>query len=442
MIKGVRESIEREGLLSREGLHLVALSGGADSVALLHLLLEMGFRVEAAHCNFHLRGEESNRDEQFVADLCERLQVPLHRAHFDTRDYAALHHVSIEMAARDLRYHYFQQLADDIGAETICVAHHRDDAVETFLMNLLRGSGIHGLTGMRQRNGRVVRPLLAVSRADIEAYLKSIGECFVTDSTNLQTDVLRNKIRLQLIPMLKQLQPKAVENIGQTADFMLEIEQLFDEQYALQRSQLLSDDGRMLPIANLRNICFPENFLHEWLDPMGFNTSQIRQLLMLVGRFSGRTFESSTHQLLLDRDAIIVEPFQNLPPSMKVPEEGRYHYWGNIAFKFAKSNNVTISKSKYLATVDAAKVEFPLTVRPVQDGDRFVPFGMTGHRLLSDFLTDRKLTLFEKRRQLVITDRHDEILWVVGWRTDNRCRVSPQTTTVLLMEYLGQPSGE
>ena len=194
----VSDFIGKHQLLSHEGLHLVALSGGPDSVALLLVLRELGYKIEAAHCNFHLRGEESDRDEEFVKSLCNKLDIPFHIIHFDTREYATLHQVSVEMAARDLRYGYFRQLCQDIGAASVCVAHHRDDAVETLLMNLLRGSGIHGLTGIRPKNGAIVRPLLCVSREEIEQYLHSIGQDYVTDSTNLVNDVMRNKIRLEV----------------------------------------------------------------------------------------------------------------------------------------------------------------------------------------------------------------------------------------------------
>lgn len=428
--KQVSDFIARHQLLSREGLHLVALSGGADSVALLHLLIALGYRVETVHCNFHLRGEESNHDELFAETLSKRLKVPFHRIHFDTRTYAELHHVSIEMAARNLRYDYFEQLANDIGAETICVAHHRDDAVETFLMNLMRGSGIHGLTGIRPRNGRVVRPLLSVGRKDIETYLKQLGEPYVTDSTNLEADVLRNKIRLQLIPLLKTLQPKAVENIDQTAMFLTEIEQLFIEQTAQQQARLLRENGRRLCIADLHTISFPENFLHEWLSPLGFNSTQITQLFKGIDKEEGLMFESHTHQLLTDRGSLIVEPIQQPLPTLRIPETGLYVYQENTLFLFEKTNDITISKSDNIATFDAAKVEFPLTIRPIQDGDRFMPFGMKGRQLLSDYLTNCKLTRFEKRRQLVVTDRNGEIIWVVGRRTDHRFRVSEETTSV------------
>ena len=259
LVGRVEAFIKKESLISKKGLHLVALSGGADSVALLRILLDLGYDIEAAHCNFHLRGEESNRDELFVKNLCQRLDIKLHLIHFDTTEYAALHQVSIEMAARDLRYGYFSQLLKDIGASTVCVAHHRDDAVETLLMNLLRGSGIHGLTGIRPHNGHIVRPLLCVSRQEIEDYLRSIGQDNVTDSTNLQPDVLRNKVRLQLLPLLEQLNPGASDNIARSAYYISEAEKVYNSAF--------SPLGATLPLLELKEFPSPLCLLYEWLSP-------------------------------------------------------------------------------------------------------------------------------------------------------------------------------
>jgi tRNA(Ile)-lysidine synthase len=220
--------IRQRQLLAVDALHLVALSGGADSVALLLILRSLGYKVEAVHCNFHLRAEESDRDERFVCRLCQKTGTPIHLTHFDTRTYADLHKVSIEMAARELRYRYFDQLRGDVGADRICVAHHRDDAVETLLMNLMRGTGVHGLTGIRAENGHVVRPLLCLSRKEIEGYLKEIGQDYVVDSTNLVADVLRNKIRLRLLPLMQDISLKAVEGIAQTMENMAEVEKIYN----------------------------------------------------------------------------------------------------------------------------------------------------------------------------------------------------------------------
>ena len=201
----VRDFVERHGLMHPDRRYLVALSGGADSVSLMLILSRLGYHVEAVHCNFNLRRGEAERDEQFCVSLCERKQIPLHRVHFETRQYAALHHISVEMAARDLRYGYFAQLMKDIHADGICVGHHRDDSVETLLMNLIRGTGLQGLRGIAPLNGDIIRPLLCISRSEIEEYLHALGEAFVTDSSNLVANVVRNKIRLEVLPTMQRL---------------------------------------------------------------------------------------------------------------------------------------------------------------------------------------------------------------------------------------------
>ena len=428
----VADFIANHQLLTKDDLHLVALSGGADSVALLRILRDLGYRIEAAHCNFRLRGEESDRDEQFVKDLCNRYHVPVHLIHFDTAEYASLHQVSIEMAARELRYRYFDQLRQDIEAETVCVAHHRDDAVETFLMNLLRGAGIHGLTGIRPHNGHIVRPLLCVSRQEILQYLDSIGQDYVTDSTNLQPDVLRNKLRLQFIPLLEQLSPGASDNIARSATYLSEAEKVYNAFWSALGAQW----GLTLPLSTLKSSPSPLCLLHEWLSPYGFNRTQIEQILTCVDGGSGREFTSATHTLVIDRDAMMIEPVSVPMKPLVIPEPGNYRLSDDRLLKVDSSDDVSISKLADCATLDKAKVLFPLTVRPVQSGDVFSPFGMEGRKLVSDFLTDRKLSILEKRCQLVVTDATGAILWLVGLRTDNRFRVNSDTTAILRLTLL------
>ena len=441
----VADFIAKHQLLSRDGLHIVALSGGADSVALLLVLKQLGYRIEAAHCNFHLRGEESDRDEAFVCQLCAEQNIPIHRAHFDTRDYAALHKVSIEMAARELRYGYFHQLRQDLVAETVCVAHHRDDAVETLLMNLMNGSGIHGLTGIRPKNGAVVRPLLGVSRADIEEFLHSIGQSYVTDSTNAVDDVLRNKIRLHLIPLMQQILPKSSENIAKTAAYIKEVEQVFDAAFQTARSAIVTKlqpavgsadrhEAEAIRLADLQRQPSAECFLFEWLRPYGFSPAQILQIVESLEAPSGTCFHAASHVLYIDRELLVVAPQYQPASPMKMPEEGVYHYQENIKFKVASLDNVEISKSDTCITLDKAKVEFPLTIRIIQTGDRFQPFGMQGSKLVSDYLTDRKQSLWAKRSQMVVTDANDHIVWLVGHRIAHPFRITPSTTSVLKIE--------
>ena len=444
MKQKISDYISKHSLLSHDALHLVALSGGADSVALLRILRDLDYKIEAAHCNFHLRGAESDRDEAFVRQLCDSLGIKLHLIHFDTETYASVHQVSIEMAARELRYGYFRSLCKDIGAETVCVAHHRDDAVETFLMNLLRGSGIHGLTGIRPKNGPIVRPLLCVGRQDILDYLHSIGQDYVTDSTNLESIVLRNKLRLQVLPLLKQLNPKAVENIDKTANYLREAEKVYNAYFAgnPDRGQVpvrnnpaqMSDrylSPVRIPLDEITKQPSAECFLHEWLAPYGFNPSQIAQILDALTGESGREFLSATHTLLIDRSQLVLEPKQAEIKPLRIPEAGNYRFLPEILFSVKLTDDISISKSAECATLDAANIQFPLTVRQVASGDAFCPFGMEGRKLVSDFLTDRKISLLEKRRQLVITAANGDIIWLVGQRTDHRYRITASTRQVL-----------
>lgn len=428
MLNKVRKFIEREKLLYRFDLHLVGLSGGADSVALLLILKDLGYRIEAAHCNFRLRGEESDRDEQFVRDLCKQHDIPLHVIHFDTKEYAALHKVSIEMAARDLRYGYFRQLCQDIGANDVCIAHHRDDAVETLLMNLLRGAGIHGLTGIRPKNDIVRRPLLCINRQEILQYLDSIGQAFVTDSSNLEADVLRNKLRLKVIPLLEEIAPGAMANIYKTANYLREAEEVYNHEIEKEKDFLTHGDKfEKAAIPTLPSV---SSLLHEWLSPFGFNSTQTEQIFDCMNE-TGREFLSATHRLVVDREFFEVEPIKEPIKPLKIPETGTYRNEDQTAFKFEITTDTTVSREPYVATLDADKVQFPLTVRLVEQGDRFVPFGMKGSKLVSDYLTDQKVSILDKRHQEVVTDATGAIVWLIGRRTDNRFRVSNDTSKVL-----------
>ena len=433
----VERYIERYKLLNTNELYLVALSGGADSVALLLLLKNAGFNVHAAHCNFHLRGDESDRDEAFCVELCQRLGVELHRAHFDTREYAELHKVSIEMAARELRYKWFEQLRQDIGAAGICVAHHRDDSVETVLLNLVRGTGLRGLTGIQPRNGSILRPLLCVSRAEIEAFLAEKGQKYVTDSTNLEADVQRNIIRLEVLPLLRKLNPAVAENIQRTA------ENLAEAQLVLNVAIASINSSNILNLSDLEKYGSSEYLAFEWLKKYGFNGDQVRQIL---DADTGKIVSSSTgYDVLKDRGRLIVEPALEPFNPVRIPEEGTYVLGGpSIEFGGKTTENNTfrvrkkpvyVSKEPYVATLDASKVLFPLTVRRVEEGDWMQPYGMKGRKLLSDLMTDLKMSAFEKRRQLVVLDNQDVMVWAVGLRVADFVAVSGVTKEVLELAF-------
>ncbi len=440
MLNRVAKNIADKNLLDKGNKYIVALSGGADSVALLLSLKQLGYDVEAAHCNFHLRGEESDRDEMFCVSLCEKLSVPLHRIHFDTLEYASLHKISIEMAARELRYNYFAQLRNDIGACGVCVAHHRDDSVETVLLNLVRGTGLRGLRGIQPVHDGIIRPLLVVTRAEIEEFLRAEGQDYVTDSTNKETDFMRNKVRLELIPLLKELNPAACENIAHTAGVLCDVEKIVEESIRKQKEIVFNEGAGSIDIKKLDSQKAPKYLLYEILKNYGFSSTQVEQIYENRYGESGREFLSATSCVLVDRGQLIVSNRQEEKSTMmKIPEEGLYRIDNQESkLRIEKIDNAdgVVSRDKNIATLDAENISFPLILRNVTAGDRFHPFGMRGSRLLSDYMTDRKMNIYEKRRQLVLTDANDNILWVVGERTDNRYKVTDNTQHVLRVTLL------
>ena len=376
----------------KESVWLAALSGGADSVALSLLMKQEGINLYALHCNFHLRGNESDRDEAFVRDFCRRNEIPLEVMHFDTRAEAMAHKESIEMAARRLRYTWFARRAKELDAEGICVAHHMDDQAETILLNMIRGTGIQGLQGMQQDRMigslRVVRPLLGVTRKEIIEYLESQHQTYVTDSSNMERDAMRNRIRLDLMPLLKQLNPNITECLARTAR-NLTLTQTGDEE--------------------------ADFFTH--LRPLGFSRSQILDIYAHKDSDGkGRLWHSATHTATVINGELVVEKAEDAPalPTLNVEEV----------------KDIAIQKG--IAYVDADTIRLPLTVRRMQAGDRFRPYGMRhGSKLLSDFLTDRKVNILEKKRQAVVTDQTGAIVWVAPYEIDDRYKISDMTARIL-----------
>ena len=444
----VSQYIDRHDLLSPSGRYLVALSGGADSVALFRMLLRLDYKVEAVHCNFKLRGEESFRDETFCKNLCREHGVTFHTVHFDTTEYAALHKLSIEMAARELRYNHFEKLRNDLDMDGICVAHHKDDNVETMLINLVRGTGLSGLTGMTPQNGYVLRPLLAISHTDLLEYLQALNQPYVTDSTNLTTDFTRNKIRLTLVSLLEELNPAATDNIAKTIERLAEAEKVFNHALKKHAKDVIVVEEETprwrlgISIGKLQQTPSPEYVLFLLIHPLGFTPAQIEQIAQSLDQQTGKLWQSSKFTLVIDRKTLLIEKsitVDELAPTMRIPEEGTYVFTPNVRIKVSKDVNdkhFTPSKMPHCVHLDMANIAFPLMVRHIRTGDRFVPFGMRSSKLVSDFLTDRKRSYFDRQRQLAVFDANDMLLWLVGERTDNRFRVIERTHDILQLEYI------
>lgn len=442
-LRKIEQFIEQKELMNNSQLYLVALSGGADSVALLLALKKLGYNIEAAHCNFHLRGEESDRDEDFCKNLCRELDIKLHLAHFDTQTNASLHGISIEMAARNLRYNYFKALLKDINASAVCVAHHKDDSAETLLLNLVRGTGIEGLTGIKSKNNRIVRPFLCVRRNEIVNYLEQQNQLFVTDSSNLVNDVQRNKIRLDVMPLLQTINPLVVEHLNQTGEYIEEAASILNT--ALEQMQnrvvlLKTEEQTIIDIERLEKEQSSNYLLWYILKNYGFNAAQIKQISCGLKTSVGRVWESTTHALTINNNKIIVEPlFTCDSKEYRLIEEGLYHLNSKLSIEIKKepySIDNGFSKDPKDVWIDADKVVFPLSVRLIKEGDRMIPLGMKGSKLISDILTDTKVSYFDRQRQYVLLNNDQQIIWLVGRRIDDRYKMTSSTKTVLKIKLL------
>lgn len=435
IISRVKYFISSDIKIEQDKSLLIGLSGGADSVALLDILVTLGYKCIACHCNFQLRGDEAERDMNFARNIANRLNVPFRYIRFNTVEYATEKRISIEMACRELRYGWFEEQRKENGAIAIAIAHHRDDSVETVLLNLIRGTGISGLTGIHAVNGHIVRPLLCLSRKEIEEYLLSRNLEYITDSTNREDIYVRNKIRLQVLPLLKSINPSIYETLERTASHLCEAEKLYRsalDRYIPEISELKGNEI-YISIHKLLESPAPRTLLFEILKPFGFLPFQLDDILKTATGISGKYFISPTHLLLKDRDFFIIkEKIDAEDSSVTIPEGIKtisYPVKLTISSK-TKTPDYIISKDPHIAVFDADKVAFPLIVRSWKEGDRFVPFGMKGSRKLSDYFRDKKYTLYQKQEAYVLVSGN-EIMWLIGERISDKFKVNEKTNRIL-----------
>lgn len=436
MKEQIQQYIIQHQLLSGEKPVVVGISGGADSVALLHILVSLGYKCIAAHCNFNLRGDESFRDEQFTIDFTKRLQVPLCKISFETNKYAQENRLSVEMAARELRYRWFEELLNTYDADAVAVAHHRDDSVETLLINLTRGSGLTGLTGIKPKNGNVVRPLLCVSREDIYAYIENNGLEYVTDSSNSSDIYTRNFIRLKVIPLLEEINPSVKASLARTANHLYDASLIYN--HSIEEARRVIIQNNRLSISALLSFPAPATILYEMLKPYGFSRTVCESIFTVLEKDSGKIFYSSTHRLLKDRSDLLIDVLSgednrayliNLEDdNVDLPVELKPEI---VVIK----EDYQIEKDKKFAYFDFDKLSFPLVLRHWQEGDWFVPFGMKGKKKISDYFNDKKFSLFDKEKTWLLCSGQD-VIWIVGERTDNRYRIEKTTKRVLKLKFI------
>ena len=424
---------------------LLAVSGGRDSMALCHLMLATGFPFAMAHCNFGLREGDSERDERFVRQFASQRGIPLFVRRFSTRQDAALHGTGIEEEARRQRYDFFYELMDQHGFRCVATAHHMDDSIETFFLNLLRGTGIAGLHGILPRSagpradmgeGSVVRPMLCFTRADIDAYVQEQHIDYVEDYTNHQTLFRRNQLRHQLIPMLRAIEPRFEEVMADNLQHLHEAEQLYRQAVEERRARCLhveADGTAFLMLRDVLSLSPCRTLLYEMLRPYGFGIGVVDDVLRHAQDRSGQVYFSATHRLSHDRDRLSLSPIgnsrQQRPPRLLSTEEGI----GEGGFE-RKAWRCAPCEAMF----DADTLRQPLHMRHWRQGDRFRPFGMAGSQLVSDYFSDHKFTLPQREACWLLVDAEGEIAWIVGHRA---AAVAPVTATTRRVLRLRLPQG-
>ncbi|MBP0905787.1 tRNA lysidine(34) synthetase TilS [Mariniflexile gromovii] len=414
---------------------LLAISGGIDSVVLAHLCHSMGLNMALAHCNFNLRGAESDTDEDFVLELAEDLDLEVFIESFDTKAYAKDHKLSIQMAARQLRYNWFKTLADQLQFDYVLTAHHADDNLETFLINFTRGTGLEGLTGIPEVNDVFVRPLLPFSRADIEAYAKAHKLKWVEDRSNNSTKYLRNKLRHDVIPILKEINPSLLDGFQKTISHLQGSSDIVDDSIeALFKNGImrLTPTGFKLQISEIQKFYNPKAYLYRFLNTYGF--TEWDDVVNLLQAQSGKWVQSSTHRLIKDRDFLLLsEILEDERASMTVLETDK-QVETPLGILFFDEADAMLNTDKNTIYIDKSTITFPLTLRKWEDGDVFYPLGMQGKKKkVSKYLKDEKQSLLEKEQTWLLCSENN-IVWILGKRADERFKVTEKTKHILKVE--------
>ena len=413
---------------------ILACSGGVDSVVLAHLCAKLGIRFSLAHCNFQLRGKESEEDEEFVGELAKELKVDYFVKHFDTDKYASNNKLSIQEAARDLRYSWFHELANENKIDLILTAHHSDDDLETFIINLSRGTGIKGLVGIPHRSGMIRRPLLVFSRREILDYAESEGLSWREDSSNKEEYYLRNKIRHHLVPLLREINPAFLDNFNKSQAYLRESARILDEQIASTRARIFTkaDRGWVIQAHLLKELEPRTAYLHALFSEFGF--TDWRAVSALLDGASGKEIYSKSHRLIKDRKVLLLVPLDD-------QEEEEFEFLlatgrieDPVELTIEDVNSID-EVSKGILYVDKETLNHRLHIRKWEKGDYFYPLGMKGKKLVSKYFKDEKMNALEKEDQWLLFSG-GKLVWVIGRRADDRFKVTSKTKNILRIKLV------
>ena len=438
VLERVKKYIADYQLFAPDARLLLAVSGGGDSMAMLDLLHSEGYYFEVAHVNFQLRGEDSDRDEALVTSVCKAKGVILHCQKTDTRQYAQDHKQSIEMAAREIRYDFFEDLMDQQNLQYVVVAHHRNDVVETFFINLMRGTGLRGLSGILPKNGRVVRPLLATSHEELISYLEERNLDYCTDVTNFDTTILRNELRHRIIPDFEDKKPGFGEIMQRTVTRLRQSEAVVNAFVEEWREKHIQKQGEELfiPKKELTHSVSASEILFHILQPMGFSIASIDELSSQSVLRIGARFDAPNYRLIVDREHLIVGPRQEDESSYSIPKRSQT-ITAPVAMKISESAidaSFVVVKDKRIALLDADALTFPLTLRHWKEGDVFCPIGMKGkQKKVSDYFIDQKFSIPEKEKIWLLCSG-EYIVWIVGHRLDERYKITETASSLFKIE--------
>lgn len=433
-----KDFIHQHQLINNDDKLLLAVSGGKDSVLMAHLFKKAGYNFAIAHCNFNLRGEESQRDASFVHLLSSTFDVPLHTKMFDTIAYSQAHQISIQMAARDLRYAWFEELSEEYGFTKIAIAHHSNDTIETVLINLTRGTGIAGLHGILPKNGKLIRPLLFATSEEIEAEIDKENISFVEDSSNLTTKYARNKIRSLVIPVLKEINPNLEETFLNNIERFSETEKVLNKVVSEIRNKIfeLKDGIYYINKVHFKDLDPQKLLVTELLTPFNFSEGVVDLIIQNLEKPSGTSFYSPSHRLTFDRDNLLISKIMpELNPLIIWHSDIEEIDFLNGRMQVRLSDSLPLEFNSELAYIDFDALVFPLIIRNWEQGDQFIPFGMNNFKKLSDFFIDQKLPVPEKERIPILVNGNGDIIWVAGLRQDNRYKVSKATKKVAIFEW-------